>query len=64
MRSIRKSRPRGLWEKYNPHAVTIFGIHVIELGQTAIFHAADWGGLHTAMAVGLAATLAQTIKAK
>lgn len=64
MRSTRKTRISQVWAEYNPHAVTLFGIHAVELIQTAAFHVGDWSGLHTALAVGMVASAVNVIKGK
>ena len=64
MRSTRKTWFSQAWTDYSPHAVTLFGIHAVELIQTAVFHVGDWGGLHTALAVGMVASAVQTLKGK
>jgi len=48
---------RAIMTKFDKAGFTIFGIHVVELGETAIMHADKWGSLHTAMAVGLTASV-------
>lgn len=55
---------KAVWAQFEPHSFTLFGIHVVELVQTAAVHAEQWGQLHTAMVVAMSAKVLKLLQEK
>ena len=48
-------------DRFNPDAVTLFGIHTAELVQTAVAHPEQWSNFHSAISIGMGVTVAKVL---